>query len=223
MELGDYLKTPELAKCVRQVRAGDYIFKQGQKGTTLFIILTGEVELLAEREDTEHIEGILTAGHFLGEKAVLQVASAHQRLFSARARSNVQALELSHQDIDELSVKAPTVVADMLKRSFQIAGDRLARANFLIRVLRSSNNDERLVNCIRFFCRTAGRKTKDGIEVSLSLEALYYYIDMEPAAIATGLERLVQAKLVHSKGNNLYVVPDENALMQFIIELRDAA
>ncbi len=115
------------------------------------------------------------------------------------------------------------VLADILKRSFQIGGDRLSRANFLIRILRSSDNQERLVNFVRFFCRTAGRRGKEGIEVNLSPEALYYYIDMEPAAIRSGLERLVQAKLVIHKGNDQYLVPDENALLHFIVEIRDAA
>jgi len=222
MELSDYVKIPELKKCLRDIKPADYLFKQGQRGETLFVILQGEVELLAEREDVEHLEAVLTVGHFLGEKAVLQGAS-HQRLFSARARTGVQVLEVSRADIDELAQKAPKVLADMLTRSFQIGTDRLARSNFLIRILRSSNNEERLVNFIRFLCRTAGRKVAEGVEVQLSLEAIYHYLDMEPSAIRTGLARMVEGQLMLSKGKDTYVVPDENALLQFIVELRDAA
>ena len=222
MELSDYAKVPELKKCLRDVKASEYLFKQGQRGETLFVILQGEVELLAEREDVEHLEAVLGVGHFLGEKAILQGA-AHQRLFSARARTNVQLLEISHATIEELSQKAPAVIADMLKRSFQIGGDRLARSNFLIRILRSSNNEERLVNFVRFICRTAGRKVAEGVEIKLPLEAVYHYLDMEPAAIRTGLMRMAEANLLLPKGPDTYVVRDENALLQFIVVLRDAA
>lgn len=213
MDLADYLKILELQSCRRRWHEGDYLFRQGQVGTSLFIIVEGEVELIAEREDAEHVEAVLCAGHFLGEKALVSGAS-HQRLFSARARTGAQGLELTPDDLKRLEEKAPAVLSDMLRRSFQISSERLGRMNFLVRILRSSNNEERLVNCIRYFCRSIGKRSAEGVEISLPLESVQYYIDMEPALISQSLTRLIENGLLVPLKSDRYLVRDENALLR---------
>lgn len=213
MEISEYYSITELKPCFRTFAAGDYLFKQGQSGNTMFIILSGEVELLAERDDVEVLEAVLAGGQFLGEKAIV-TELAHQRLFSARARRTTDALEVSSKDIDRLQQKAPHVVSDMLRRSFVVSGERLSRMNYLVRILRPSDNDQRLVACIRYFCRALGKRTDQGVEITLPLASIHYYIDMDLLTIRAELVRLDAAGLVKAQGKDRYLVPDENALLE---------
>lgn len=218
MELSEYKAHAELKKLVRAVAAGEYLFRQGEQGTTMFVVLSGAFELLAERDEVEHVEALLTAGQFLGEKALVQ--GGVQRYFSVRALEGGEVLELSLADLSRLP---SNILGDMLQRSFVVASERLAKSNFLVRMLRSSHGPERIVNCIRFFCRSAGRRSKDGVEVNLSLSAFQYYLDVEPRVLASTLSDLVQAGLLIGKGGDKYVVKDENALLQSVTASRRKA
>jgi CRP-like cAMP-binding protein len=106
MEFQEYLNQPNLRPFIKKFRAEDYLFRQGQMGNTMFIVVEGKVELIAEADQGEHVEAILGPGHFLGEKAMLQ-DSPYQRLFGARAAEITKVLELSGKDVQEIQRTAP--------------------------------------------------------------------------------------------------------------------
>lgn len=211
---------PALKKLARYFDANDYLFKQGEMGQTMFIILEGTVRLLAERDGVEHVAGIVLAGEFLGEKAIVKT-TPYQRYYSAQAVSAVTALELGLHEMLVLEKEAPKVMFGLLKRSFQLAAERLDRANHLIRILRSSDNYERLIHCIIYFCRTAGKKVAGGTQVSLSIDSLYHHIDMEKKEMEACLEALSEKKLLIPHKEETYLVPDESALVQFAPDLEE--
>ncbi len=207
---------PEFKSRLRLYAPDQYLFRQGQLGQSMFIILEGVVRLVAERDGEEHVEAIVEAGEFLGEKALLS-DGPHQRHFSAFAWTGTRALELNHEALYIIQNESPDIMVQILKRSFEIAAARLDRANHLARVLRSSDNQQRIIDCIRYFCRTAGKKDPKGTKVALSAKGLYYHIDMPLDQIEHFIHRLVEQRLL-LKGptKGYYIVPDEGALLGFI-------
>src|SRR5579859_2146183 len=129
-----YWDHPSLQSYVREIPKGRYLFRQGERGTTMFIIIKGIVELRSERGGKERVIGFMEAGQFLGEKAILQELP-HQRVFSARATSDLRIVEIGLLEIDKIQKVHPEIMTDILKTSFQIAAKRLEWSNRLIAVL----------------------------------------------------------------------------------------
>jgi len=63
--------------------AGEYLFREGDPADGVCLVLEGEVEILRNASDGEHILTCVKAGEFLGEVAVLD---GHGRSTDARAR-----------------------------------------------------------------------------------------------------------------------------------------
>lgn len=219
MDFGKVENHPFLKKLIRCVDRGDVLFKQGQMSNTMFIILSGTVRLVAERDGEEHVIAEMDSGQFLGEKAIIQ-ETPYQRLFTAQATSDVVALELSMKEMSAIQKEAPELMMRIIKRSFQISAERLDRANYLTRILRSSDNVQRLFDCIIYLARTTGKRVKEGIRVPLNPDAIYYFIDMERSEIVSYLNRLTKKKLLVKASDTEYFIPDEAALITYLEELK---
>ena len=83
----DELEEIALACETVSLEAGEYIYKRDTEGDYFYVVLSGEVELIARREDnsTCMIGRIGEGGHF-GESSLL---TAHTRSLSVRAVSDV--------------------------------------------------------------------------------------------------------------------------------------
>lgn len=211
MKKTDVMDHPKLKKFLKEIPTDTYLFRQGQQGNTMFILLDGVVELIAEREESSHVTGLLAAGEFLGERAITE-KEPYRRYYSAKAIQPVVALEIGAQDLEFLRITAPELMTDIMVRAFGIAARRLSRMNILVQSLRSSDNEERLIRSILYFCRTAGRPVHTGVEVALSAQGIHYYIDMPLEAIDQHLKQLETEGLMRRMNEDFYFIPDVNAL-----------
>jgi len=216
----EYLDHPKLKNFVKKFPAGTYLFKQGEMGNTMCIILDGAVWLVAEQDGEEdRVAAVLDRGQFIGERAVMGF-SAHRRFFSAKAKTHVTVIEVGLKDIDMIQQTAPDLMIDMLRRMFLIAADRLDTANHLIRLLRSSDNVDRFLELIVHFSEHSGRKVPEGTEFIMTLDSLAYHLDMTGADIEEGIAELVRKKLLRKTVNDYYVLKDPAALVAHAPYLR---
>ncbi len=219
-QIAEYLDHPKLKNFVKKFPTGTYLFKQGQMGNTMCIIVAGIVWLISEKEgQPDHVAAILSTGQFIGERAVMGF-SAHKRFFSAKAHTHVTVIELGLKDIDMIQHTAPDLMIDMLRRMFLVAADRLDRSNQLIRLLRSTDNVERLVELILHYSQTSGRTVPEGVEFVLTLDSLLYHLEMPKEHIDECLAELVRKKLIKKTVSDFYILRDPKALMGYISNLR---
>jgi thioredoxin reductase (NADPH) len=103
----------------RVVKQGDVIFKAGQRDFGLTILLRGEIEVFATRDDTEQILATAHERDFIGDVSMLQGTSV---LGSARVTSseaeilNIPADELRRALAEIPAVSAPIVNAFIMRR-----------------------------------------------------------------------------------------------------------
>jgi CRP-like cAMP-binding protein len=71
---------------------GDQIFRQGQPGDTMYIILEGQVEISQEADDIMVVQARYGRGNFFGEMAAL---SGHNRSATARAVTSTVLLPIT--------------------------------------------------------------------------------------------------------------------------------
>jgi len=212
---------PELAVYVKNYAAGDSLFHQGDMGDSFFIILQGKVELTAERDGQELMISLLEPGQMLGEKSILG-PKPYKRFFGAKAKTEVKAACISAKQLDTIEQVAPKLVLDIYRQMCKITVDRLDRTDHLIKVLRPSDNIERLVYLIIHFCYYEGQKTAAGIDLKLTTDMIRYYVAMNAFEVEECLQSLSAQKIFVSKGNDIYTLTDQQKLIQSIESLREA-
>lgn len=218
-EIIEYLDHPVLKPFIRKIPASQYLFRQGEDGSSMFIILDGTVWLIAEKDGQEHVAQVLERGQFLGERSVMGHAQ-HKRFFSALAKNRATVLELETGDFDSIHNSAPELMIDMLRRMFTVAAARLDRSNHMVRILRSSDNIQRLVDLILYFAQASGREVPEGVEFLLSDDSIHYHVDMGKGAIEECLRQLEKKKLIRREVNQYYILRNAEALREYIPELR---
>jgi CRP-like cAMP-binding protein len=211
---------------MKRIPRGEYVFHQGKTAETMFLLLDGEVHLIAEpsmkeRKGRQATVGALYAVTFFGEQALMNPAP-YARAFSARAHSDLTLIELGQYEFGTIRRTSPDLLSNILEGIFQVAAQRLRRANQLVRLLRSSNNAERLIQLVLYFCETSSRPAGKGKEVLLTSDSIRYYLDVDEPTLQRALEDLQTKGLMTPKPEGYWLVSDENALKAAAPDLVDS-
>lgn len=207
-------KKLSLAPHIKTFAEGETLFHQGQGGSTLFIILKGQVQLLLDSETGEHVFAIASAGDLLGERALLG-ESPHPRAFSAQAVDSVIAIELSSQNLIQLQVSDPDFILDILKRTFEVSAKRLELANYLARALRGSDLNKRFYKSVLYIAHSAGVRVDQGILITKLKEALDYLLELDPQQRNALIEKLIKAQILKIVDGDSYCLLDEKKLVNY--------
>jgi NTE family protein len=93
------------------VRAGDWLFRQGEPGDSLYVVLTGRLEIVIEGE-TEKVIRILGHGDSVGELALL---TESPRSASVRARRDSELLVVTREHFAKLLEERPEFAAGLTR------------------------------------------------------------------------------------------------------------
>lgn len=213
MKLAQYILHPVIQDFVKDFEAGDWLFRQGETGTTMYLIVDGIVQLFDENEEGMHLVGTYGPGQFFGEKTM--VVPTLQRFFSAQAQMKTTIMEFKRADIPTIQ----KVIPDFMMLMFQAAVNRLERAYYLNRVLRSSDDLERLIHCIIYFYRCPGVEGVAARYLPLTVEDVVYLISMEEKRVRKCLDELARRNILVKRPNDCYLLRDEKGLMTVMPEL----
>jgi predicted acylesterase/phospholipase RssA/CRP-like cAMP-binding protein len=112
-----------LATQVRElkVRAGDWIFREGELAESMFIVNSGRLEVIDEGPPEAMIR-VLRRGDVLGELALLRQGT---RSASVRARRDAELLELGRAEFESLIEEAPSFALGLTRAmGAQLAASR---------------------------------------------------------------------------------------------------
>lgn len=213
MELLDDILNSTLQKYYKRYLAGEYLFRQGDMASTMYFLVNGRLQLIAERPEGSSIEGVLETGQFLGEKVLLQ-PDPYKRAFSALCETDLLVLELTSQDVIDIEDHDPSVMTDLMKTVLQVVGDRFEQTNFLARALRSNNPVVRIANIVRHLSRSATNALNGDNRFPLSEEAILKYVDTDRKIIRATLKSLMDEGIL-AKHERLFFVKDDEALVAF--------
>lgn len=128
----------DLAASLDEVRfaAGQTIFAAGDPGEAMYVIRSGEVEIFfKDNTGNKIVLESATPGHFFGELSMLDHGS---RTANALAVTEVEALRIDQQDLDQLVRSYPQASLDMLSAM----GRRLRVTTELLRHTAARNVNE---------------------------------------------------------------------------------
>jgi thioredoxin reductase (NADPH) len=110
----------------RVLKRGELVFKAGQRDVGLTVVLRGEIEVFAQRDDTEQILATARERDFIGDVAMLQGTSvlATARIISEEAEIlHVPAGEL-RRALAELPAVSKSIVDALIMRRRRLRRDR---------------------------------------------------------------------------------------------------
>jgi CRP-like cAMP-binding protein len=85
---------------IRPLTEGELIFRKGEVGHEMYVILTGKIDIVDDLGENVGIIAELEPGEILGEMAIFE--KSHKRSAHALARESSQVLVLSANMLDEL-------------------------------------------------------------------------------------------------------------------------
>lgn len=103
---------------IKAFAAGEYIFRKGEQGSTMYMIIEGDIELVVGRLVVE----IAHPGAFIGEMALIDDAT---RSASARAKNDARVFPIDEARFQSLVEDTPSFALDVMKA----LALRLRRAN----------------------------------------------------------------------------------------------
>lgn len=95
------------------VKAGDYIYKEGDPAGSMYLVEGGSVELVRSFAGEEVCLAVLEAGDFFGDASLFE---GSPRETSARAASAAKLLRLEGPEVQELVKREPEIALRMIRR-----------------------------------------------------------------------------------------------------------
>lgn len=113
---------------VRQFQPGEPIFKQGEFGVAMYIVMKGHVNVMVDEvTDDQNIRQVfvtrLQRGDFFGELALVEQGG--KRTATAVAADEVSLLEFLKSDLSEVVERNPRTAVKILSRLAEVLGRRL--------------------------------------------------------------------------------------------------
>lgn len=105
------------------IRAGETLFKQGDEGKSMFILLSGEIKIEVEGVGTVHT---MKAGEILGE---ISLVKRVKRTATAVASADSVLLQLYNEILHEVVQKFPRIGYIIMKNVAKILAERIVAQN----------------------------------------------------------------------------------------------
>jgi pSer/pThr/pTyr-binding forkhead associated (FHA) protein len=96
-----------------EVAPGEYVFREGDLGTEMYIIHEGQVEILNRIGEEEKLLALLDKGDFFGEMALLE---DRPRAASARALTSTRLLQINGATFDQMLRDNAEIAVRMMRK-----------------------------------------------------------------------------------------------------------
>lgn len=126
--------------CVLKFKEGEYILKQGEEGTEIFIILLGKVEIIKETKAGPLLIGNLLKGDLFGE---LVLINKNKRTASVKALTDCEILVIEYKSIFNLYKKDAKIFALLLLNLARLLTNRLESTGNLIESIQNKSTAKR--------------------------------------------------------------------------------
>ncbi len=179
----------------RTLAPGEMVFDEGETGDHLYVIQSGQIELIREIPSGERVVARLGAGDFFGE---LGVVLGGPRTARAVAVNKARVIALDRDTLETMCMEQPEIAIRMIR----VLVSRLIEAE---RRLAALDMDDLLRPVVGVLLRHAEPATEDGMRVPLNLRQLAEAVGLSMLEAHRGLQQLVDRKLVQIVDDQLMI------------------
>ena len=185
----------------RTLAPGETVFDEGESGDHLYVIQSGEIELIREIPSGERVVARLGPGDFFGE---LGVVLGGPRTARAVAVNKARVIALDRDTLESMCMEQPEIAIRMIR----VLVSRLIEAE---RRLAALGMDDLLQPVVGALLRHAEPASEAGMRVSLNLRQLAEAAGLSMLEAHRGLQQLVDRKLAQIVDEQL-MISDREAL-----------
>jgi CRP/FNR family cyclic AMP-dependent transcriptional regulator len=147
----------------KRLAARDTLFRKGDPGRNVFVIIRGEIKIFTTSADGSHVVfGIFGPGEVFGEIALL---TGDERTATVTAIEEAELLTLDRRDFFDFLDRHPTLAVKLLG----VLAGRVKRISELVEDTLFLNLPSRLARKLIHFGKSHGRETPDGVRIDLKL------------------------------------------------------
>jgi CRP-like cAMP-binding protein len=185
----------------RTLSPGEAVFETGDPGDQLYVIQSGEVELVRETESKQRVVAHLGPGDFFGE---LGVVLGERRSARAVAINATRLIALDRETLEAMCLEEPVIAIRMIR----VLVSRLVEAE---RRLASLGVDDLMRPIVRSLIRCGVAEKETGLRVESKLSTLAESAGLSMREAHRALHQLFDRKLA-SLENDVLHIPDIEAL-----------
>lgn len=123
VRVGGGVVNPSISEFLKRFQAGTVIFREGELGSEMYIIQSGQVMISRSSGGQQRELAVLEKGDFFGEMALLD--ENPERSATATAITGVEALQMRSADLDTMLRRKPDIAIRMMMK----LADRLRETN----------------------------------------------------------------------------------------------
>jgi CRP-like cAMP-binding protein len=193
----------------REFRAGDVLFREGERGEVMYVIQSGLVQLLKRVGDEERPLATLGRGEFLGEMAIL---NEKPRTATAVVLEDARCLVIDGKTLEAMITKSPEIAMRLIKK---LAG-RLDSADELIQILLLPDPKARVMLGIKRHAEAFGEATPDGVRLNVAAPDLAREVGAREEDVLEVIMRLERLRIAWEDELGSIVVADVGRLLEFM-------
>lgn len=207
--------TSLLQRFGRNVPKGTVLFREDERGSEMFVLQAGKVQLSRTIRGEEEVIVELGPGEFFGEMSIL---NDKPRSATATVTADAQLLALDPKTFEAM-IKANTEIA---VRMIKKLAKRLDEANERIENLLLRDANSRVVHAVLLMARSHGQQGEAGLVLHLSPDDIHKKTGVDPERVEDVLVRMERSQLLARAGETL-VVPSVEKLDEFLefLEMRE--
>lgn len=190
---------------------GEVIFEEGDEGVDLYIVQSGQVEIIRSGSAGDRVVAKLAAGDFFGE---MSVVLGEARTARAVAIGRTELLQLDGETLESMCIERPEIAIRMIQRLvIRLIGAERRLAAFGL--------DELVGPLVRYLSNQAGGDPNAELHLTTSLRALASGSNLTLEETHQALNQLMDQKLIRLNGDEL-VAPDPGALSVAVSRFAEA-
>jgi CRP-like cAMP-binding protein len=200
---------PLFSRFGREFRAGDVLFREGERGEDMYVIQSGVVQILKRVGHDERPLATLGRGEFVGEMAIL---NDKPRTATAIVMEDARCLVIDAATLEQMIANNTEIALRLVKKLAR----RLDSADEMIQILLNPDPKARVLLSLKRQAESFGEETGLGVVVHSSAVDLARQVGVEEAQVRDVLERLRRLRIAAEDEVGGIVIMDLPRLLEFL-------
>jgi CRP-like cAMP-binding protein len=193
----------------REFRAGDVLFREGERGEDMYVIQSGLVQIVKRVGEEDRPLANLGRGEFLGEMAIL---NGKPRSATAVVLEDAKCLVIDAHTLEQMIANNAEIALRLVKKLAR----RLDSADEMIQILLNPDPKARVLHGLKRHAEAFGEETGLGIRVRVSREDLAREVGVELAQVEDVLARLGRLRIAADDDVGSIVIMEVPRLLEFM-------
>jgi CRP/FNR family cyclic AMP-dependent transcriptional regulator len=193
----------------REFRAGDVLFREGERGEEMYVVQSGLVQILKKVGGEERPLATLGRGEFFGEMAIV---NDRPRTATAVVLEDARCLVIDSATLEQMIANNTEIALRLVKKLAR----RLDSADEMIQILLHPDPKARVLMGLKRHAEGVGEEAGGGVRVHATATDLAREVGVDERQVHDVLARLARLRIATEDDIGGIVVRDPPRLLEFM-------